>query len=586
MYLRKIHNKIEINQQLTLLIQKGNQPMNKNKKPITICFSVLLLISAVCAGFWTAGLSFGDEPDEHTIYYEGKKLSEEGYYIKNTLFVPVSVVERYGDLSGISIDTVNMKINIDLSKQNIIMADDATTDFIKKYGGTVYVPLKNIEDRICVPMNVMEQFLKLSASFSNNSIRIYSYSGTEKIARVNGSNVYGVPSLSSREEPEPFSLAKGEMVFIEGETDQYYIIKTQDEKSGYVMKTNIEISDLDLSEVDFYAPKKDKYIQGSEKINLVWQYVGGVTPPAPEFSTAGIDILSPTWFDLIVNGGGSVENNGDLGYTDSAHEKGYKIWATITNNMSTSGSTAYTTTVFNNSSLLNKSVAQYIFYSCLYDADGINIDYEQVSDSDAAGLTAFTALMRNYTERQGLNLSIDTLIPKPWTIEYDRDALAEYVDYIAVMTYDEHYGGSPVAGSVASLPWVEEAVKATLKEVPAEKLLLGIPMYTRVWVVDNSGKVIRNPSASMPYIRSLIEEKNLIPEWLEKEKQYFIQYPNGTYTDKIWVEDARSVANRLDLVQKYDLAGSACWQYSQASEDIWDVFEGMLKKNKTLNDYE
>ena len=375
------------------------------------------------------------------------------------------------------------------------------------------------------------------------------------------------------------------MVFIENETRNYYRVKSQDGVTGYVLKSDITIYDIDLSKVDFYAPKKEKYIQGNEKINLVWQYVGTVTPEAPSKKN-GIDIISPTWFDLIVGGGGSVENNGDKGFTDKVHDNGYMIWATITNNMGTTGSTAYTSTVFKNSALLNKSVAQFLFYSCLYDVDGICIDYEQVADDDADGLTAFTALLRNFTERQGLNLSICTLIPKPWTIEYDRPALAKYVDYIAVMTYDEHYSGSPVAGSVASLPWVEEAVQATLKEVPSNQVLLGVPMYTRVWVVDSSGKVVRNPSATMPYIENFIKENNFTPTWLEKEKQHFISYPNGPYTDKIWIEDSRSVANRLKLVQDYNLAGSACWQFSQASEDIWQVFNGMLKQGRKLEDYE
>jgi spore germination protein YaaH len=261
------------------------------------------------------------------------------------------------------------------------------------------------------------------------------------------------------------------------------------------------------------------------------------------------------------------------------------VWATITNSFSTKGSTAFTTKTFNNSALLSRSVAQYIFYSCLYDVDGINIDYEDVSDGDAAGLVAFTALLRNYTERQGLVLSIDTLIPRPWTIEYDRKALANYVDYLAVMTYDEHYSGSPAAGSVASLPWVEDAVKDTLKDVPAGKLLLGAPLYTRIWTVDGSGKIITNPSAKMPDLRNTLASLGVTPVWLEKEKQYYAEYPNGANTSKIWIEDSRSIANRLDLVTKYKLAGVACWQLSQGEERIWDVFEAMLKNNRPLSDF-
>jgi spore germination protein YaaH len=254
--------------------------------------------------------------------------------------------------------------------------------------------------------------------------------------------------------------------------------------------------------------------------------------------------------------------------------------------MSTKGSTAFTTKTFQNSVLLNKSVAQYLFYSCLYGVDGINIDYEDVADQDASGLVAFTSLLRNYTERQGLILSIDTLIPRPWTVEYDRAALANNVDYLAVMTYDEHYSGSPDAGSVASLPWAEEAVQATLKEVPSSKLLLGVPLYTRIWTVDNTGKVIKNPAVKMPAVRSILSEKDLTPVWLEKEKQYYVEYPEDLYRNKIWIEDSRSISNRLNLIAKYDLAGAACWQLRQGEDSIWSVFQGMLKENQPMDVYQ
>ena len=416
-----------------------------HKKRSAYIVSILgfLLIFALASGIWSAMNTYGaDYNSGETIYFENKRLSEMGYIINDTPYIPLTTVERYGDTSHIFIDKTAKKICIDLSKQNIIMADDATTNFLKTYGGTVYIPLKTIEDQLYVPLNTMEQFIKLSYSLSSNGIKLFAYSGSEKIAKVNRDHTEGIPSLSVLETPaDPFVLSKGEIVFIKGETDNYFKIETQEGFLGYVMKSQITISDLDLSKVDFYAQKKDKFIRGSEKINLVWQYVNTVTPPAPTTKTRGIDILSPTWFDLIVDGNGAVENNGDLGFTHKAHKNGYAVWATITNNMGVKGSTVYTSTVFSNSRLLNKTVAQYIFYACLYDVDGINIDYEQVLDSDRAGLTAFTALLRTYTERQGLNLSIDTLIPKPWTVEYDRRSLAKYVDFVAVMTYDEHYGG-------------------------------------------------------------------------------------------------------------------------------------------------
>jgi spore germination protein YaaH len=544
-----------------------------------------MLITAANSGLLLYLPAFGADDGSYTLYYNNKIINQRGYYINGTAYLPISVIGAYANNPGIAVDMNKKNLVIDLAAQNIMMADDATTNFVKTYAGNVYIPLREIETELYFPLNATEQFFKLSYTVTDSVIKMRAYSGTDKIAKINQSKAQAVSSILDGS-GDTMDLSLGDTVFITGETDNYYKISAEDGSTVYVMKDYVTISEIDLSKIDFYAPKKTKFKRGSEKINLVWDYVSKITPASPAVKHSGLDILSPTWFDLIVDGDGSVENNGDKGYTDSAHGNGYMVWATITNNMSTKGSTAFTTKTFNNSGLLNRSVAQYIFYASLYDVDGINIDYEDVSDSDAAGLVAFTALMRNYTERQGLVLSIDTLIPRPWTAEYDRESLSKYVDYLAVMTYDEHYAGSPAAGSTASLPWVEDALEQTLEDVPASKLLLGIPLYTRIWTVDGTGKIVSNPSAKMPSVRSTVESQNLTPEWRDKEKQYYVEYPNGANTSKIWIEDSRSIANRLELVREHNLAGSACWQLSQGEDRIWDVFYGMLKKNKPLSNYE
>lgn len=546
---------------------------------------VLFLLGAfVLAG----GTAHAADPEQaRDLFYGAKRLPDTAYVLNGTPYVPLSVVETYGDLSKVEVDAAGKRLVIDLSRIALQMADDATTTFVRTFGGTVHIPFRTIDGVLYCPMDTMGSFVKLAASASADSVRLHPFTGTETLARITGSDTVLVPALSDSRRGQKINLAKGETVTLLGETGTYYKIAAGDGTEGYVLKPSVAIIDVDLAKLEFFAPRKEKRLPSKgERINLVWQYVGQITPAGPDRPIPGIDVLAPTWFDLIVDGDGSVENNGDLGYTANAHRQGYQVWATITNNMSTKGSTAFTSKVLANSALLNRSVAQYLFYASLYDADGINIDYETVADSDRDGLAAFTALLRSYTERQGLVLSIDTLIPKPWTIEYDRAALSRHVDFLAIMTYDEHYSSSPAPGSVASLPWVEEAVAESLKSVPKEKLLLGIPMYTRVWVVDANGKLVRNASASMPYIEALIAEKALVPQWLDREKQYFISYPNDIYTDKVWIEDRRSVAHRLELVQRYGLAGSACWQYSQASPAIWEVFEGMLRQDRPLSDYE
>lgn len=75
---------------------------------------------------------------------------------------------------------------------------------------------------------------------------------------------------------------------------------------------------------------------------------------------------------------------------------------------------------------------------------------------------------------------MDNYVPAAYNAYYDREEQAVFADYIVVMAYDEHYNGSE-EGSVASIGFVEQGIKDTLEEVPAEQVILGVPFYTRVW---------------------------------------------------------------------------------------------------------
>lgn len=541
------------------------------KKFLLLALAVITVVTIAFPAF-----AYGDNYEKYKIYYEGRNTGIQGFYVKGNPYLPISIIDRYCSNPGVTVNEKDMQLEIDLSTQNLLMADDETTALVQNYGGKVYVPMKKLDGVTVFPLNVMEQFYKLSYTVSGSNIKLRPYAATEKIARISGTNVTAVASLGN-EDDEGRLLVQNQRVYIVGETDNYYRIEDFDGEKYYVMKSSVKVEDVDLSKVDFYAPKKQKFVQAQgDKINLTWEYVGTVTPDAPE-RIDGIDIMAPTWFRLIVEGGGRVTNSADRGYTELCHENGYMVWATITNNMSESGSTNFTTKMFGTDSIMKTAIAQYIFYSCLYDVDGINIDFEDVRDADRDGLTAFTKNMRYYTERQGLSLSIDTLIPKPWTIEYDRKALAQYVDYLAIMTYDEHYSSSPEPGSIASLPWVEEAVQAALAEgVPANKLLMGIPLYTRIWVVDGSGSIKSKVASTMPNTWQLIRDNNASITYLQKEKQNYAEYATTNGTAKIWIEDEVSITNRLNLINRYDLAGAACWQFSQADNSIWSLFAEQL----------
>lgn len=535
-----------------------------------------ILILCLVLGIAGFGFAYADGFDEYSVYYDGNNTHCTGYYVKGNVYLPVSMIGDYFDNDAITkIDKSAMKLYINLSAADIIMADDETTAFVKNNAGTVYIPLKSLNGNICFSMNVMEQFFHTGYTVSGNTIKLKPYDGSLKVARIGSKDIDAAVSLFSEGDTSAttISFKSGERIFIEGETSSYYKFSDFDGNTCYASKSDIIIENIDLSNIDFYAPRQVKFKQAkNQKINVVWQYVSSVSPEAPG-RTPGIDIMAPTWFRLIVGGDGSIENVGDRGYTDLCHDNGFMVWATITNSMNASA----TTTLFSNPSMQNKAIAQYLFYACLYDVDGINIDFESVKDSDADGLTAFTKQLRYYTEKQGITLSIDTMVPKPWNAEYDRDALSDYVDYLAVMSYDEHYGGSKIPGSVSSLPFVIEAIEGCLDEgVPAEKLLMGVPLYTRIWTVDSNGSIVSNPAVTMARMNQIISEYNLKPTYLSKEMQNYAEYKTSSGTAKVWIEDEVSITNRLSLVEEYNIAGSACWQYSQGTDEIWQVFDRYL----------
>lgn len=209
-----------------------------------------------------------------------------------------------------------------------------------------------------------------------------------------------------------------------------------------------------------------------------------------------------------------------------------------------------------------------------YQLDGINLDFENIQAADSDRLTDFVGEIAGPLQQGGYTVSIDVTVPSDngnWSRCYDRKALAEKVDYVMLMAYDEHSRLSPKAGSVASLPWVEQGIRNTLKEVPAEKLVLGMPLYMRDWKEEN-GKVSAR-TLSMEGARKLIAEKGLVPAWHSEEAQYYFEYREQGVLHRVWQEEARSLALKNALISRYNLAGSAYWRKGLEEPEVWAAME-------------
>jgi spore germination protein YaaH len=312
------------------------------------------------------------------------------------------------------------------------------------------------------------------------------------------------------------------------------------------------------------------------RFNLVWDHVlGDNADLSAEEVLPAVSVISPTWFALL-DETGRVGGRGGVSYVESAHAAGYQVWALVSNGFNRQRTTKFLADL----NAQNAFIASVLAQAKIYGLDGINIDFENVDNKDASKLTAFVKRFTDAGKTLGLLFSIDVTVPSKWSLCYERRKLSDIVDYVAVMTYDEHWRSSPRAGSTASLPWVRAGLERTLADVTPDKLLLGAPFYTREWreTKGKNGKIsLKSRALSMASVDSVIAENSVSKQWLEETGQNYIEYSEDDTRFRIWVEDESSIALRLDLVKKYGLAGAAFWRKGFETPDIWKTIENAAK---------
>ena len=317
------------------------------------------------------------------------------------------------------------------------------------------------------------------------------------------------------------------------------------------------------------------------KINLVWQHDHR---PEVDLSTLdkvpGINVLSPCWYE-IENEYGKIKDKSIEGYVERAHAKGYQVWPLITNGFKPDR----TKKLLDDENARKFVIEQLRQQYQKHKFDGINLDFEHIYEADKNRITEFVKQIRKSTQQDKLILSMDVTVPKGspnWSLCYDRKALAEHLDYMMVMAYDQYSGGSPEAGPTAGYDWVERGIKNTLEEVPPHKVVLGIPLYMRLWHYDKDKKRFYAKTLSMPGAEKLIEEKSKDEtfrcRWLERERLTYYSYMEDDVPYSFWQENKTSLEHKMGLIKTYGLAGVASWRYGFEKPEVWPMLEEKLKE--------
>lgn len=306
---------------------------------------------------------------------------------------------------------------------------------------------------------------------------------------------------------------------------------------------------------------------------LFWAWNGSATDETVKkvvSQTRGLDANSPTWFKLE-DASGKVEDTSSASLTKWLHDRGIEVHPLIHNQFDAS----LTTKFLASDQARGKFISTIVNRSAELGVDGINLDFEAMKGSDRAAYTKFVTEFAAAAHAKGLVFSID--LPRGsirWNHQtaFDHEAIAKVVDYVVIMTYDQHYSGSTEPGSVAGLDWTEEGIKEFLSYgIPRDKLIMGVPFYIRQWKLDANGKLVGNNAIYSHSVANILANYKVTKTWDARFDQYRMEYQKDGLTHVFWLEDSETVKARLAIVKKYSLAGAAAWRLGQEDIPFWDT---------------
>lgn len=547
--------------------------MNKKYKPV-IAVAVLVILVAILGIVTHVVMKYipsSEKMDLNEYYGEmadgeialvigTEKMEERGLVDGDRVYLPLDVVNTY----------LNQRYYWDSANQQILYATPSeltSASASSEAGDKVWVK----DDKVYLNLTYVQEFTDLDAYITKDPYRIaiqYKFKNVKTVTvKKNTSIRYrgGIKSAILT------SVKKGTKLRLIEEMENWDQVATDDGYIGYIDKKKVGEAEKTKFERSF---KKEEYsyLTMDSKVNMVWHQVTSTDANAyfadATANMTGVNVISPTWF-YLTDTSGNIASIASADYVSQAHEKGLQVWGLIDN---------FTQEVSTTETLSSTAARQNIISQLIQAAqdvgmDGINVDFESLSEDVGIHFLEFLRELSIECHKNNLVLSVDNPVPEDFTSHYDRAEQGRVVDYVIIMGYDEHYVGSE-AGSVASLPWVEQGIQDTLDEVPAERVINAIPFYTRLW--KTTGGNVTSEAIGMDQAQQTIAENNVETYWDKTTSQNYGKYDIDNSTYQIWLEDAQSVAEKVKLVSKYDLAGVSAWKLGFENNGIWQVISDNL----------
>ncbi len=515
--------------------------------------------------------------DEIAIILQNEMVEEKAKLIGSTVYFDFATVEKYfTDRFYVSEEEKLLLFTTADDVIRIQIGDESDIIYVSDIGNSLEYKAALYEgDTLYIAADYIKKYVNMSYSLYGDPMHMQVYTEWSMINEAKIKEDTSVRIKGGIKSEILTDVSAGSKVVVLEEMETWTKVKTQTGFIGYV--ENKQLSNASLVEQEPVTDAIEVVIDSIQKdgpINMVFHQVFDVDsngkPSKLLKNTKGVNVIAPTWFRLSDNQGNFTSiASGD--YVANAHEAGVEVWALVTDVDSKSlygvdiDFYELLSSSMNRERLIDGLMAQVD----AYDLDGINIDFEQVKSNAGTHFIQFLRELSIETRKRGVVLSVDNYVPTEYTAHYNRKEQGLVVDYVVIMGYDEHYAGGGVAGSNASIDYIENGIIKTKESVPAHKIINALPFYTKVWESGSEG--LNVAILTMENQDEWVENSGVEPMWLEEYCQNYIEFEKDGNVYQCWLEDEESVKVKLQVMKAQNIAGVAAWKLGIEDKDIWEV---------------
>lgn len=563
------------------------EQQKKKAAPVLVVLILIVLVGAAGVGSflinrykpgteYMAGNEYFNLTDENSValIQNGELLEEQAVLIGGEPYAAYTYVEsQLNSCFYWDEETKGILLTTSGGVQTLLPGDAAVA---KTPGGQPAVQQES-DGTVYISLDVVKEYTDLDYAYYSDPNRVVirnEWDGVEQ-ATVQSDTAQvrqkgGIKSLILAD------VQKGDTLLYLENLDNWCKVITADGYTGYIQTEDISEPEA----IEARTAKKDSYerITRDHKINLVWhQSTSTESNDAMAEMTAemtGVNVISPTWFS-VTDETGTISSLASADYVKLAHEAGREVWGLIDN----FNEAFDETTDLAYASVRSRIIEQLLAEAASCGMDGINVDFENLKEAGIPHYLQFLRELTSAAHAQNLVVSVDTPVPQAYTMYYQRGEQARFVDYMIVMAYDEHFAGSEEAGSVSSLPFVQQAVEEMTRVMPADQVICGIPFYTRVWTEKFGQSAITSEVLGMDGAKNYAKENQMTETWDASLGQNVatVETSDARYT--IWMEDEQSMEEKLKVIQSADLAGVAEWKLGFERADIWSLISEYIETN-------